>query len=129
MGLILRRNQHRTDPTPHPLAAFVVRMKEWCAPIPQALPVWDRVPQLQQTLHNPRLPIPPEIRREYPEFPRVARVLKLWSPVEPPRALRNRSFDVLLFSEAYCVRNQLNLLRCNEYKVSFEARVNLLRCR
>jgi hypothetical protein len=41
----------------------------------------------------------PETRWENPEFPRVARVLKPWSFVEPPRELRNRFFDVSLFSE------------------------------
>jgi hypothetical protein len=75
----------------------------YCAPIPQALPVWNRVPRLQSTLHNPRLLIPPEICRKYPEFPQVARVLRPWSPVDSPRAWRNRYFFVLLISEAYRV--------------------------
>jgi hypothetical protein len=82
------------DPTPHLLAAFAVRMTEWCAPIPQALPVWDRVLGLQPALRTPRLSIPHETRRDYPEFPRVARDLMPWFPVEPPRALRNRLFVV-----------------------------------
>jgi hypothetical protein len=44
------RSRHRTDPTPHRPAAFAVRMTEWCAPIPQALPVWDRVLRLRAML-------------------------------------------------------------------------------
>jgi hypothetical protein len=118
MDPILRRSQHRTDPTPHPLAAFAVRMTEWCAPIPQALPLWDRVLRLQPTLRDPRLTILPETRRDYPEFPRVVRVLM-------PRVFVTFS----RFLSHHRVGNQLYLWRCDKYKVSFETRVNLLRCR
>jgi hypothetical protein len=97
MGPIIRRSQHRS---PHPLAAFAVRMTEWCARIPQALAVWDRVLRLQPTLSNPRLSIPPETRRDYPEFPRVSRVRMPWSSVKAPMGLENRFFDVLPFSES-----------------------------